>query len=31
MIRTGEVLHNPVTGELVQFLKTSADTNGEYV
>jgi quercetin dioxygenase-like cupin family protein len=31
MIRTGDVLHNPVTGELVQFLKTSADTNGEYV
>lgn len=31
MIRTGEVLHNPVTGELMQFLKTSADTNGEYV
>ena len=31
MIRCGEVLHNPVTGELIQFLKTSADTNGEYV
>ena len=31
MIRTGDVLQNPVTGELVQFLKTSADTNGEYV
>lgn len=31
MIRTGDVLHNPVTGELMQFLKTSADTNGEYV
>ena len=31
MIRTGDVLHNPVTGELMQFLQTSADTNGEYV
>ena len=31
MIRSGDVLHNPVTGELIQFLKTSADTNGEYV
>jgi quercetin dioxygenase-like cupin family protein len=31
MIRSGEILHNPVTGELIQFLKTSADTNGEYV
>jgi mannose-6-phosphate isomerase-like protein (cupin superfamily) len=31
MIRTGDVLHNPVTGELLQFLKTSADTDGEYV
>ena len=31
MIRTGDVLHNPVTGELIQFLKTSADTGGDYV
>ena len=31
MIRTGDTLHNPATGELMQFLKTSADTNGEYV
>ena len=31
MIRTGDVLHNPATGELIQFLKTSADTNGEEV
>ena len=31
MIFSGEVLHNPVTGELIQFLKTSADTDGEYV
>lgn len=30
MIRTGDVLHNSATGELLQFLKTSADTNGEY-
>ena len=31
MIRTGDTLQNPVTGELMQFLKTAADTNGEYV
>jgi quercetin dioxygenase-like cupin family protein len=31
MIRAGDVLHNPATGELMQFLKTSADTNGEEV
>ena len=31
MIRTGDTLHNPVTGELMQFIKTAADTNGEYV
>ena len=30
MIRTGDVLHNPVTGELLQFLKTAADTDGAY-
>ena len=31
MIRTGDVLHNPVTGELIRFVKAAADTNGEYV
>lgn len=31
MISKGEVLHNPVTGELLRFLETSAETNGEYV
>jgi quercetin dioxygenase-like cupin family protein len=31
MIRTGDVLQNPVTGELLRFVKTAADTNGEYV
>ena len=31
MIRTGDTLENPVTGERMQFLKTSADTKGEYV
>jgi quercetin dioxygenase-like cupin family protein len=31
MIRTGDTIHNPVTGELVTFLATSADTNGEAV
>ena len=31
MIRTGDVLHNPVTGELIRFVKTAADTNGQYV
>jgi mannose-6-phosphate isomerase-like protein (cupin superfamily) len=30
MIRTGDTLHNPVTGERLHFLKTAADTNGEY-
>jgi quercetin dioxygenase-like cupin family protein len=31
MIRKGDVLHNPATGELLRFLETSADTDGEYV
>lgn len=31
MIRKGDILHNPVTGELMRFLETSADTDGEYV
>jgi quercetin dioxygenase-like cupin family protein len=31
MIRTGDVLHNPATGELMRFVKAAADTNGEYV
>lgn len=31
MIRTGDVLHNPVTGELMRFVEAACDTNGEYV
>jgi quercetin dioxygenase-like cupin family protein len=31
MIRTGDTLHNPVTGERLTFVTTSADTDGEYV
>ncbi len=31
MIRTGDVLENPVTGERIHFLKTAADTKGEAV
>jgi quercetin dioxygenase-like cupin family protein len=31
MIRTGDIVRNPVTGEQLRFLKTAADTNGEYV
>jgi quercetin dioxygenase-like cupin family protein len=31
MIRTGDTLRNPVTGEELRFLETAADTNGEYV
>ena len=30
MIRSGDVIENPITGEKVLFHKTSADTNGEY-
>jgi quercetin dioxygenase-like cupin family protein len=31
MIRTGDSIHNPVTGERITFLATSADTDGEAV
>jgi quercetin dioxygenase-like cupin family protein len=31
MIRTGDTIHNPVTGERITFLATSADTGGESV
>lgn len=31
MIRRGDTIENPVTGERVTFLKTSAETGGEYV
>jgi quercetin dioxygenase-like cupin family protein len=31
MIAKGDVLHNPVTGELIRFVETSAETDGEYV
>src|SRR5437016_5740794 len=31
MIRTGQTIHNPVTGERITFLTTSADTGGEAV
>ena len=31
MIRTGDTIVNPVTGERITFLRTSADTNGESV
>ena len=31
MIRTGDTLHNPVTGERLHFVTTSADTDGEFV
>jgi mannose-6-phosphate isomerase-like protein (cupin superfamily) len=31
MIRTGDTIENPVTGEVLRFLQTSADTNGEAV
>jgi quercetin dioxygenase-like cupin family protein len=31
MIRTGDTLRNPVTGEELRFLETAADTDGEYV
>jgi quercetin dioxygenase-like cupin family protein len=31
MIRTGDTIHNPVTGESITFLATSADTDGEAV
>ena len=31
MIRTGQTIENPATGERVTFRQTSADTNGELV
>jgi quercetin dioxygenase-like cupin family protein len=31
MIRTGDTIHNPATGERVTFLATAADTGGEAV
>lgn len=31
MIRTGDTIENPITGERVTFLNTSADTDGEMV
>jgi quercetin dioxygenase-like cupin family protein len=31
MIRTGDTLTNPVTGERLHFVTASADTDGEYV
>ena len=31
MIRTGDTIHNPVTGERITFLATSADTDGDAV
>jgi mannose-6-phosphate isomerase-like protein (cupin superfamily) len=31
VIRTGDTIHNPVTGERITFLATSADTDGEAV
>jgi hypothetical protein len=31
MIRRGDTIANPVTGERVTFLKTSAETDGELV
>ena len=31
MIRTGDTIHNPVTGERITFVATSRDTDGEAV
>src|SRR5438093_12214936 len=31
MIRTGDTIYNPVTGERITFVATSADTDGEAV
>ena len=30
MIRTGDIIENPVTGERIRFLVASVETNGEY-
>jgi quercetin dioxygenase-like cupin family protein len=29
MARTGQIIHNPVSGERIEFLRTAADTGGE--
>ena len=31
MIRTGDVIHNSITGETIRFVETAADTDGERV
>ena len=31
MIRSGEILHNPVTGETVRIVRSASETGGEYV
>ena len=31
MIRSGDTLYNPVTGEVIRFVETAVDTGGEYV
>jgi quercetin dioxygenase-like cupin family protein len=31
MIRTGDTLYNPATGEVIRFVKAAADTGSEYV
>ena len=31
MIRTGDVIHNSITGESIRFVETAADTDGERV
>ena len=31
MIRSGDTLTNPVTGEVIRFVKSAAETGGEYV
>jgi hypothetical protein len=31
LIHTGETIENPITGERITFLATSADTDGEAV
>jgi quercetin dioxygenase-like cupin family protein len=30
MIRSGDILHNPVTGETIRFVEAAIDTGGEY-
>jgi len=31
MAYTGQIIENPVSGERITFLRTAADTNGEYL